>query len=163
MSPMFAQMFPGMEWMPLMLLGLVCGLSAGALGTAVGLAVSKSRFAFWAGIAACASGACSPVFFFLVAGRHLAPAAYPLLALPLLAGLPAILLSFRPQVLWLGEVGQHLAESSSLDDQKLWFGMRMGRISLALCCAAFTLNLLWASWLKPRLDFERLLEGEKQV
>jgi hypothetical protein len=45
MSMLFAQMMPGMEWIPLMLLCIAAGLLAGILGTLVGLAVSKSRFA----------------------------------------------------------------------------------------------------------------------
>src|SRR5438874_1116743 len=100
----FAQMMPGMEWIPLMVLSVGGGLTAGVLGILVGLAVSKSRFAFWAGVVASTSGAGSPLFFLVVAGRHLVPGAYALLAVPLLAGLPALLLSFRPSLRLLGEV-----------------------------------------------------------
>src|SRR5262245_61711640 len=95
-APMvLAQNFPGMELIPLMLLSTEGGSVVGVLGILVGLAVSKSRFAFWAGLVACAAGVGMPALVFLAARRYVSPQAYWFVAIPLLPGLVAVGLSFR--------------------------------------------------------------------
>ncbi|HYT89023.1 MAG TPA: hypothetical protein VEL76_09965 [Gemmataceae bacterium] len=167
MSMLFAQMMPGMEWLPLMLVCIAGGLLAGVLGTLVGLAVSHSRYAFWAGSVACATGIASPLFFLLVAGRHLASDAYFVLATPLLAGLPAVLLSFRPSVRWLAEGDDGSGETPAVQQQRrkppTWLANRTVRVTLVLTAAAVVLVWSWLNWLRPRRALERLLAGDSDV
>jgi hypothetical protein len=164
MSLMFAQMFPGMDWISLMLLCLVVGLCVGVLGILVGLAVSNSRFAYRAGIFACVIGVGSPVFFLLVAGRHLMPQAYPCLAIPLFVGLVAVGLSFRCPVRWLGEVESRTTEAPEMAPaQRSSVANRTVRVTVVLTGVAVALVACCAGKLRTQRAFDRLLAGDRQV
>jgi hypothetical protein len=160
MFPLFANAVSGMEWLPLALLGMGGGLLVGAIGTLVGLAVSRSRFAFWAGAFACAIGIAAPVFFLAVAGRYLSLTAFPLLAVPLVTGLPAVLLSFRDPVRWLGEA---TSPGNGLKGPAAWLSKRPLWVTLVLAGVVGALAWGCVSWVRPLEEFDRLLDGDGGV
>jgi hypothetical protein len=87
---MFAQMFPGMEWIPVMILSVSMGLIAGALGTLAAAVNSKSVFARWAAGGACALGLGTPALLLMNVGGSLTPTAYLCVAVPIVPGLIAL-------------------------------------------------------------------------
>jgi hypothetical protein len=94
------QLAAGAEFLGLL---VIAGELPGFLGILVGIARRKSRFAFRAGLISCCLGAGLPLLLYLLPdGRDLTYEGYLLLATPLLTGLPAIMLSFRSPLQWLG-------------------------------------------------------------
>lgn len=150
-----AQNFPGMELIPLLFLSTVGGSVAGVLGVVVGLTVSKSRFAFWAGLVACAAGVGMAALIFL--NGHLLPEAYVYAAIPLLPGLAAVALSFRPPV-------RLPAWAASNPARPLRFlADPSARVTMVLVLAALVAVYYWIQWSRPRWDFDALLHGSNGV
>ena len=89
------------ELIPLTVLLICIGLFCGTASLLMGVLVSKSRLAFCCGLIALASGFLSPALIWILAGRHLSPHGYLLLASPLLPGLLGVGLSQIPSGIWL--------------------------------------------------------------
>lgn len=96
---MFAQMFPGMEWIPVMILSVSVGLIAGALGTLAAAFNSKSVFARWASGVACVLGLGMPLLLLLNVRGNLMPEGYLCVAVPLVPGLIALGMTWWPSTL----------------------------------------------------------------
>jgi hypothetical protein len=97
MMLLLAQAFPEMEWIPLMLLLTVGGLTAAFLAFVLRLFPRTWIAGRRLGYAAIVIGVGSPLFFLCVVGSRVAPSAYFLFATPAPLGGVAVLL--YPRVL----------------------------------------------------------------
>jgi hypothetical protein len=98
---MLAQMMPGMEWIPLIVVLVWGGHSCGAVSIVTSVLLSKSRFALYCGLVAVVVGFLSPPLLWILAGGHLRPSGYLLLASPILPGVVGAGLSQMPKGIWL--------------------------------------------------------------
>src|SRR5688572_25023692 len=78
---MFAQMFPGMEWIPLMILLTAVGLLVGGIAVIMAVVGGAAGAARKTAAAACIIGVASPTVFLFVLGDSFS--GYLCLALPL--------------------------------------------------------------------------------
>lgn len=92
---LLAQMFPGMEFIPLMLLLLGSGAIVCAVGILFGLLQASSTVAFRLGVAGVAIGVLGTLFFWLVVGENLTGTGYLMLFSPAVLGSAAVMLSYR--------------------------------------------------------------------
>jgi hypothetical protein len=151
------------------LFSICAGLLAtviGVVGALVGMAVSKSRFAFWAGLVACAvTAGC------MILGLHyhapFSSEAYWILSIAMPVGLLAILVSFRPALWWLGEVTEHRGGTHVGEGEpgtvRTRIASRAVRVTVVLGCAGIVSVGTCMSWFRPGRDFGRLLRGDGQV
>jgi hypothetical protein len=105
-SQLFAQMFPGMEWIPVMSLLLWGSILCGSVSIGASLCCPKSSFGFRTGILTIIIGVMSPPLFFCLTGNNLTKYAYLYLASPIVPGLLGVGLSRLPagKVLWLARI-----------------------------------------------------------
>jgi hypothetical protein len=89
----FAQMFPGMEWIPLMLLVTEGGILCAVISIGASVLFTNSRFAFGLGAFAVAIGVLSPLAFLCLTANRMFWYAYVFLASPALAGAMGLWLS----------------------------------------------------------------------
>lgn len=98
MTPVLAQMFDGMEWIPLMVLstggGLVVGLLAILLRPFASARVAGRRL----GVAAIVIGVVFTLFFVCVVGSEVFPVAYLIFASPALLGGVALVIYPRKYI-----------------------------------------------------------------
>lgn len=92
MATPLAQMTPGMEWIPVMLLCTVSGLVAGLLAILLRPFARVRAAGRGLGILALAIGIASPLFFLCVVGSEVFPIAYLIFASPAALGGVAILI-----------------------------------------------------------------------
>lgn len=90
---MFAQMFPGMEWIPAMIAVTVGALVCGAISIGASVLFTNSRFGFRCGILAVVIGVLSPPLFFCLTASGMLWHAYAVLASPALPGVLGVWLS----------------------------------------------------------------------
>jgi hypothetical protein len=95
---MFAQMFPGMGWIPVMILSVSVGLMAGALGTLAAAVNSNSAIARWAAGVACVLGLGMPLLLLINVGGSLMPVGYLCVAVPAVPGLIALGMIWWPSI-----------------------------------------------------------------
>ncbi len=87
----FAQMMPGMEWIPLILLTMAVNGLCGLVSLYGSLFFPQSKCGFRAGWASVIIGAVSFLFFLLVIGGNLTPVGYSLISAPSTAGVLGLL------------------------------------------------------------------------
>jgi hypothetical protein len=98
MVPFLAQMMPGMEWIPFMILALIVGhllwLIAHILRIHPGISSAGWKFS----VAAVSTGVGSTLFFMAVIGKNLLPIGYFLTATPAIPGALTMFLNAKKRI-----------------------------------------------------------------
>ena len=108
---MFAQMFPGMELIPVAILSVGVGLTAGAIGALAAAVDARSMVARWAAGVACLLGLGMFLLLLVVVGTQVDAVAYLVVSSPSLIGL--VTLGFTLLARRQPSVEAHLLRASS--------------------------------------------------